>query len=975
MNRRAFTLGAVTMFAANAVAVALRAHAEAAFLGDYGARWLPLLLVGQAVAIAIGATAYDLTGGRAGSRSVDRALVVALIAAAAAAGPLVSRGKPWPFIVALGVVAVSSVVNLALWNTVAASVAGRDARRWLPRAGAAVTAGGAIAGLGAAALVRRADADVVPWIACGVAITVLVLAVLAQQALARGGAPGATAPPGTSATAMGPDQHALLRWLLIAAVLEAAVATAMDYRFGAAMKARFTGPDLVTAVSLFYGGSHLLLLLLQTTMVPRLLTSRALPVTMSIHPMVTTLGAGVLAALPGFGSIAVVRSGEWVLRAATSRTGQELSLSALPPVPRARWKVLLRGAATPLGAALCGGVLYMVSSQALTATTTFAAILGAGTVVWLVVVRRAARSFLAAMAAPLGMRGVALHARQRAAFDLDAWTRLVAAAGDPEPRPAELARAALARASGAADEITPYLADEDDGVRRALYELAARRPRPAALRELSVAARIEDDPEVVAAALDALAAHGGRAAVEDLAARELDDAAVARAVAAARVEVGAAPADERDAAAAGLCAHHGAWAARLASAGAGPAYDAAVAAAIAAGGERRRHGLRAAVAGGDDSVRALLGALRDGDRDAATALADLDHDDAGPLRARLPALAPADRAAIARARASALAPGAMLIELASDEDDDVRAAALRTLVGHARGGYVPPASEAMAAMERERAALLAVVAARPGAGAPALHAAEVERAIQRALSRLVHAVALGTAAAGRDPVPALAAGRRVVDAPPSAASRREGAGPVLESWAPDPARRRALDVLQELATAPLPVLDAIERALRPPPPAPVPNAADAVAVADPWLAALLRGEHAAAEPALGALRSCRFFDRLAGRHAADLAAAARRRQLAAGEALVTAGEPGDAMFVVLAGTLRLAGDDAGPPMTAGSVVGELALVDDAPRAATVVADGATEVLVVERPAFRAALDRWPELGLALLRTLASRTHT
>ncbi len=953
MNRRAYIFGAITLFATNAVAVALRAHAEAAFLGDYGARWLPLLLVGQAVGFAVGTTLYDAVSGRAALLRVDRALVIALVAAAAAAGPLVARGKPWPFVVAIGVVAVSSVVNLALWNTVAASVAGRDARRWLPRAGAAVTAGGAIAGLGSAALVRRASAEVVPWIACGVAVAVVVLSVLAQRALAAGGAPGATAPPGTSATAIGPDHRALLRWLVGAAVLEAAVATALEFRFGVAMKARFTGADLVTAISLFYGGTHLLLLLLQTTIVPRLLTSRALPVTVSIHPVISILGAGLLAAVPGFGAIAVVRTGDWVLRAATSRTGQEISLSALPPVPRARWKVLLRGAATPVGAALAGGVLYLVSAQVLKAPTEFAAVLAMVIVVWLIVVRRAARSFLAAMAAPLGMRGVALRGRERTGFDLDAWLRLVATAGDPDPRAAELARAALARSGGAADEITPYLADEDPGVRRALYELAARRPRPAAQRELRAAAQIEDDGEALVAALDALGAHGARAAVEDLAARGLDDPAVVRALTAARVEVGLAPASEREAAAAALCAHDGSWAARLVGATAAAAYDGAIAAALAAGGEARRHGLRAAVAGGEPSVVALLAALRAGDRGAAAALADLDHADAGPLRARLGTLPPIDRAAIARARASALVPGAMLTELAADGDDDVRAAALRTLVGHARAGFTPTIVEAAAAVERERAALIVLVDARPGGGAPPLHAAEVERAIRRALTRLVHAVTLATAAAGRDPGPALAAGRRVVDAP-------------------DPARRRALDVLQELAAAPLPALDAIERALRPPPATGDPGAAAAVAGGDPWLAALLRGEHAAAEPALAALRSCRFFDDLAGRHAAAIAADARRRTLADGEALVTAGELGDAMFVVLTGQLRLAGDTTAAPMAAGSVVGELALVDDAPRAATVVAAGAAEVLVLERPAFVAALARWPELGLALLRTLAAR---
>jgi hypothetical protein len=968
MNRRAYIIATITLFAANLVAVALRAHAEAAFLGGYGATWLPLLLVGQAVGFAVGTTFYDAVSARAAALRVDRALVATLVVAAGVAAPLVGRGKPWPFVVALGVVAVSSVVNLALWNTVCASVAGRDARRWLPRAGAAVTAGGAIAGLGAAALVRRASADAIPWIACGVAVVVVGLTVMAQRALATGGSPGATAPPGTSATAMGPDHRALLRWLAVAAVLEAAVATALEFRFGASMKARFQGDDLVTAVSLFYGGTHLLLLLLQTTIVPRLLTSRALPVTVSIHPVLSALGMGVLAVVPGFAGIAIVRTGDWVLRAATSRTGQEIALSSLPPVPRARWKVLLRGAATPLGAAIAGGVLYVVVARSgPIAANPFAGVVAGAVVVWLVVVRRAARSFLAAMAAPLGMRGLALRGRDRDGFDLDVWTRLVAAAGDPDPRAAELARAALARSAGAADEITPYLADEDAGVRRALYELAARRPRPAAQAELRAAAAIEDDEHALAAALDALAAHGSKAGIEDIAARGIADAGVERAVAAARAEVAGGASGELGKAAAALVAHDGPWAARMirasdlhatrgtADAGRG-AFDDAVEAALAAGGEARRQGLRAAVAGGERAVSAMLAALRSGDRDAAAALADLDASDAGPMRSTLGALTPTDRAAIARARAAALAPGAMLLELAGDDDDDVRAAALRTLVGHARGGAGVATSDATAALEREHAILDALLAARPGSDAPALHVAEVERAIKRALRRVVFAVALTTAAAGRDPAPALGAGRRVVDAP-------------------DAARRRALDVLQELATAPLPVLDTIERALRPPPAGRVDGVADRVASVDPWLAGLLRGDHAADEPALGALRSCRFFDELAGRHAASLARDARRRALADGDALVRAGEPGDAMFVVLSGALRLAHDAAAPPMTTGAVVGELALVDDAPRAATLLASGPTDVLVVDRAAFLSALDRWPELGLALLRTLASRMGT
>ena len=224
MNRRAYALGVVAVALAMAAAVALRAYAEAAFLRSYGARWLPYLLVAQAVAFAAGTTIYDVAAARARLRGVAVAIGAALACAAAGAPTLVARGGGWPFAVALAVVAISSVVNLAVWNAVAASVAGRDARRWLPRAGAAVTAGGAAAGLGAAAIIPRFGADVLPRAAAVLAFAVIVVGALLSRALDRGGAPGATAPPGTSAALSG-DHRSLLRWLATAASSSAAIAS------------------------------------------------------------------------------------------------------------------------------------------------------------------------------------------------------------------------------------------------------------------------------------------------------------------------------------------------------------------------------------------------------------------------------------------------------------------------------------------------------------------------------------------------------------------------------------------------------------------------------------------------------------------------------------------------------------------------------------------------------------------------------
>jgi CRP-like cAMP-binding protein len=316
-----------------------------------------------------------------------------------------------------------------------------------------------------------------------------------------------------------------------------------------------------------------------------------------------------------------------------------------------------------------------------------------------------------------------------------------------------------------------------------------------------------------------------------------------------------------------------------------------------------------------------------------------------------------ERAALARALTAAPAAGALLGTLAEDDDDSVRDAALRSLSGMARAGIAPDAALASRLVERERDVFHALLEARrPADARPPLHAAELARATRRALRRLLAAVALETAAAGRDPAPLAAAERRLH-------SRSE------------PMRRRALDVLQEIARTRPRILDAVERWLRPPAADAAPSeAADAAVTAvDPWLGALLSGSLAATEPRLAALRACAFFEDLAGRHAAALATEAAETTLAASAALFAAGDTGDAAYAILSGDLTVeTNTDTPPRLSPGAVVGEMSLVDAGLRAFTVRAATAATLLRIDRAAFQAALDRWPDLGMGLLRTLAAR---
>ncbi|MEZ4366911.1 MAG: cyclic nucleotide-binding domain-containing protein [Kofleriaceae bacterium] len=115
----------------------------------------------------------------------------------------------------------------------------------------------------------------------------------------------------------------------------------------------------------------------------------------------------------------------------------------------------------------------------------------------------------------------------------------------------------------------------------------------------------------------------------------------------------------------------------------------------------------------------------------------------------------------------------------------------------------------------------------------------------------------------------------------------------------------------------------------------------------------------------------------AGLDAEDLEAVASsvdERQLAAGDDLCRVGEPGDAVFLIVRGRVRVLAPDGrevaeqGP----GAVIGEMAVFDQAPRSATVRAADPTRVLVVPGEAFVGLLRERPEMAEVILIELVRR---
>ena len=102
-------------------------------------------------------------------------------------------------------------------------------------------------------------------------------------------------------------------------------------------------------------------------------------------------------------------------------------------------------------------------------------------------------------------------------------------------------------------------------------------------------------------------------------------------------------------------------------------------------------------------------------------------------------------------------------------------------------------------------------------------------------------------------------------------------------------------------------------------------------------------------------------------------ASGEERAFQAGETIVRQGDPGDDLYVVLEGRVRVErGGRAVESLGEGEFFGEVAVLDGRPRSADVVAETAVRTLRLSREVVRDALEREPRAAWAMLQVLAAR---
>lgn len=103
---------------------------------------------------------------------------------------------------------------------------------------------------------------------------------------------------------------------------------------------------------------------------------------------------------------------------------------------------------------------------------------------------------------------------------------------------------------------------------------------------------------------------------------------------------------------------------------------------------------------------------------------------------------------------------------------------------------------------------------------------------------------------------------------------------------------------------------------------------------------------------------------------------AREQRYAPGDVVVNEGDPATRLYLIIEGTASVEQSAAGNvgKLQAGDFFGELALIEEHGRTATVRADTELTCLIIPAWEFRASLLEHPQMAIPMLNTIIGRLH-
>ena len=121
------------------------------------------------------------------------------------------------------------------------------------------------------------------------------------------------------------------------------------------------------------------------------------------------------------------------------------------------------------------------------------------------------------------------------------------------------------------------------------------------------------------------------------------------------------------------------------------------------------------------------------------------------------------------------------------------------------------------------------------------------------------------------------------------------------------------------------------------------------------------------------LKSIDLFRTLPSEELAQIAEIAEEQPLAAGDPVFAEGEPGDALYLIVEGKVKVhKGDKQLVQLSVRDVFGEMAVLDSEPRSASVTVLDDAVLLKIGRDDFRDILSERPEIAMGVIKVLSGR---
>lgn len=121
------------------------------------------------------------------------------------------------------------------------------------------------------------------------------------------------------------------------------------------------------------------------------------------------------------------------------------------------------------------------------------------------------------------------------------------------------------------------------------------------------------------------------------------------------------------------------------------------------------------------------------------------------------------------------------------------------------------------------------------------------------------------------------------------------------------------------------------------------------------------------------LKSIDLFRALPSEELSQIAEIAEEQPFAGGDPVFAEGEPGDALYLVVEGAVKVhKGDKLIVQLGVRDVVGEMAVLDGEPRSASVTVVQDAVLLKIGRDDFRDILNERPEIAMGVIKVLSRR---